>query len=184
MRLIILFTFTIFLLGDCFAQKTLQSKLYSNKGRLIVDPSLKITLRQLNKWITIEDTLTKMILKQLIYPPELYENGIYYKLIISFTVDNKGTFNDFKIENYDSIIAFQYDNKTNFRYSKMFSEVCYNSIIFCSRNFEKQGFKTSKNKYEKYYLPISFNLSHYNTLLFIKNGWMTYEKKIFPIYNE
>lgn len=82
------------------SQEMPKSKLYDNKNRLIADTAFKITKKQLVKWTSIEDTLSKAVLYRLRYPSFCFESEISGQLIFSFTIDEKGQFNDFRIEKY------------------------------------------------------------------------------------
>ncbi|MGZ3901230.1 MAG: hypothetical protein ACXVDC_12970, partial [Bacteroidia bacterium] len=150
------------------------------KGRLLADTSFKITKQQLAKWTVVEDSLTKKILTRLIYPPFLNECGMVGQIIISFTVDKKGMFNDFRLEKYDSKMS-----KDSLCVDiKEFTEAGFGSTIFFSGNFTKQGFNAAKQS-EKYYLPITFTINPDNTVRHAvrqtKNGWLTIEmEQIIP----
>ena len=128
----------------------------------------------------IEDTLTRSILKCINYPQPEFENGMSGKVIISFTLDANGNFNDFRLEKYqskwsqDSIKSDITDfKKETFRVTRLFSGA-----------LAKKGFKTKENKIYKFYLPFEFIAGdRWNNHLVI-NDWLTLEKKYPPLMRE
>jgi hypothetical protein len=147
-------------------QTTSTSRLYKSNGRLIADTTFNISQRQLSKWTTIEDSLTKQILDKFNYPKICWENGIFGKIIISFDVDKKGMFKDFILE-----------NKYNISGVELFKDTAFNSTMFFSGVYADIGFKADTGLSEKYYLPIDFSFSSDTTTRQIKNGWLTFEMK-------
>jgi hypothetical protein len=168
----------VYILTFSLRGQTIQtSKLFDSNGRLYVDTTLKISKEQLTRWISIEDTLTKKILIRLHYPQILLENEITGKLIISFTVDIYGVFNDFRIEKYYSLMS---KDKLEMDI-KMFAETCFGSTVYFSGDFIKLGFKSDKNEKERYYLPFEFKIISDKTRKTIKNSYLTFECEEYKI---
>lgn len=162
----------LFLLSDSFSQTSSPtSKLYDKNGRLFADTQKKITQRQLTKWMAIEDSLTSMILNRLHYPLILFESVITGQLIISFTVDSNGVFNDFRLEKFKGGMSGEFPGMD----IKLFTEICFGSTMFYSRDFFFNGFKSDNNKVDKYYLPIKFSINQNETIRHIKNGWLIFD---------
>lgn len=153
-----------------FANKDLiQNKstsiLYDESGVLRANSSFKIPATQLQKWLVVEDTLLKKILNELHYPLELYEIGGVGKVIISFTVDENGKFNDFRFETYQYGLGDRYN---------LFIGACFNAVLSSSGNDLPSEFYAD-NKLEKYYLPFNFEIVENipNTVREIKDGSLT-----------
>lgn len=163
-RTITTLTFILLLTLSSEAQKTF-SKLYNTKGELFADTTLTITKKQLNKWIVIEDTLTKRILDKLHYPQLNLEAEVSGKVIISFTLDTSGNFNDFKLENFICV-----SDDSSHTITKSFKKSAVSATNYYSSYF---GFKSDKKSIEKYYLPFDFIVPSKVTERIIKKGWLT-----------
>ncbi len=152
------------------SQTVSTSKLFDIKRQLIADSNVRLTKKQFNKWLLIEDTLTKLILDKLYYPQVEEESGESGKIIISFSLDENGGFSNFKLMNYSFISNDStYYSVTSFKKSAIFATKTYSAI------FSQKGFKTEKKKVETYYLPIRFYLGT-KVEKSIKDGWLTFEK--------
>ena len=143
---------------------SVSSLIYKGNGQLIADTNFRITKNQLLKFSLVEDKLTKQILDSLKIHPILLENNILFDVVISFTVDEHSCFSNLHIE------------KSSFKHELMnsgFQFMFGNAILQNSCKFKKDGFKSDKNKCEKYYLPIHFDTSKNDRV--IKNGWFYYQ---------
>ena len=146
--------------------------MYNSKGQVIADTTFIITKEQLNKWINVEDSLTKMILSKLRYPDMLLENGMSGQIIISFSVDKNGMFNDFRLEKYLSELS-----KDKLMIDiKFFTENAFGSTLFYSGDFAKQGFIADK-KIEKFYIPFKFDTIDDHDIREVRKGWLTFLRK-------
>lgn len=171
-RWTLIYGLLLFLIADSYSQTSSPTaKLYDRNGRLFADIKKKITQRQLTKWMTIEDSLTSKILNRLHYPPILVESVITGQLIISFTVDSNGVFNDFRLEKFKGEMSGEFPGMD----IKLFTEICFGSTMLYSRDFFFNGFKSDNNKPDKYYLPIKFSINQNETIRQIKNGWLTFD---------
>ncbi|MEI6851374.1 MAG: hypothetical protein WCL06_00970 [Bacteroidota bacterium] len=167
-RFIIIATVEFLLTFSAIGQTASISNLYYDDGRLIADTSFRISPQQLKKWTAVEDTLTKNILEKLSYPIVAKENNVFGKVIVSFTIDLTGRFNDFYLEKYYNIKSADTGNLfiNRFMKSSFYAIGCYSGI------FATKGFKSDKDILEKYYLPINFLLNPNNTYRQIKFGWL------------
>jgi hypothetical protein len=164
----------IFLLTlSSVGQITSTSRLYKSNGRLIADTTFNISQQQLLKWTTIEDSLTKNILEKLYYPVVSRETNVAGKLIISFTLDTTGRFNDFYIEKY----YMDFSPDTGDVFIKNFMKSSFYATKYFSGVFVKNGFKSDKDIIEKYYLPVDFHLNPNDTYRQIKYGWLILDNK-------
>ena len=179
-KIFLLFSFLI--LSCHIAQASnVASLIYNSKGQLIADTNYRISKNQLHKFISVENKLTKQILDSLKTVPLFWENGLSFKVIVSFTVDEHSCFSNLHIERimypavttkHDSLlfVAPVYSN-SNFMF--------LNPILENSCKFKKEGFKADKKKCEKYFLPILFGCN--NNSREIKDGWLFYQKATPPI---
>jgi hypothetical protein len=113
-----------------------------------------------------------MILLKLRYPDMLLENGMSGQIIISFSVDTNGMFNDFRLEEYHS----EFSKDKLMVDIKFFTENAFGSTLYYSGNFANQGFKADK-KIEKFYIPYKFETVDCHDIREVKNGWLTFLKK-------
>lgn len=168
---------TFFILSiDCIAgnSDTLSSLIYESNGQLIADTSFRITKNQLLKFTRIESKLTMKILDSLKIAPILLENGIWFEVIVSFTVDEHSCFSNLNIEKFPQWEISKREARTVSEYAKY---MFMNAIMESSCQFKKDGFKSKKKKCEKYFLPIKFETIEINkNLSEIKNGWLLYKK--------
>lgn len=172
-RIIITLTVVFLLTLLSMGQTTSASKLYDSKGRLLADTTFIITKSQLAKWTAIEDTLTKIILNRLEYPIMEYYNAISGKFIISFRLDTDGKFNDLRSTKADDNLPDSIHSSWNTRFLKS----CFETTIFFSGRFLKNGFRSGKKNVEQYYLPFCFIVYSKTNAKQIKNGWLTIENK-------
>lgn len=159
----------------------ISSLIYKSNGQLIVDTNFRITKNQLLKFTRIENKLTKNILDSLKIAPVLLENGIWYEVIVSFTVDEHSCFSNLHIEKFP-----QWENsKREARTVSEFAKYMFlNAIMENSCKFRKDGFKSDKKKCEKYFLPIKFETNETNNnFAEIKDGWLLYKKIQPPIHD-
>ena len=168
------------MITSCYAaqkKSRVTSLLYNSEGQLIVDTSFRITKNQLYKFSRIENKFTKQILDSLKASKIIYENGVMYEVIVSFTVDEHSYFSYLHIEKFVNFGISTLEAKAVKTDSKyMFMDAILNS----SCKFMKEGFKADKKKCEKYFLPIKFHED--SSLRIIKNGWLLYQ--IVPVLIE
>ena len=93
---ILLLLFSI-LLNDSFGKSKIASLIYNSKGELIADSSFRITKKQLKKFVKIEARFTKQLLDSIKIAPELIQDGIGFKVIVEFDVDEHSCFSNVNI---------------------------------------------------------------------------------------
>ena len=180
-----IFFYAIFFIfcADCIAGNgdTLSSLIYKSNGQLIADTNFRITKNQLLKFARIESKLTKKILDSLKIAPVLVENGIWYEVIVSFTVDEHSCFSNLHIEKFPQWENSNREAKTVSEYAKY---MFMNAIMENSCKFKKGGFKSDKKKCEKYFLPIKFETIEINkSSAELKNGWLLYKRVQHPLHD-
>jgi hypothetical protein len=71
--------------------------LYNSLGQLRADTTLKISQKQLTKWINVEESLIETIINKLNYSQMAIENDIKGQMIISFDIDSTKSMFDYKL---------------------------------------------------------------------------------------
>ena len=149
----------------------ISSLIYKSNGQLIADTNFRITKNQLLKFTRIENKLTKNILDSLKIAPMLLENGVWYEVIVSFTIDEHSCFSNLHIEKFPQWENSNIGARAVSEYARY---MFMNAILQSSCKFKKEGFKSDKKKCEKYFLPIKFETNKNSAE--IKDGWLLYKK--------
>jgi hypothetical protein len=151
-----------------FSQK--KSIIYDSKGKLMVDTSFVINQMQLTKWIEVEDSLSVRIMNRIHCAPILKDNEIQAQIVVSFTIDSIGRFNDFRIERSQSQ-SISDTSKMYWKFLEMYSASIFQSVLWTSQDFVSSNFIASSSVLEKYFLPFEFSYDDKPGNM-IRNGWI------------
>lgn len=158
---------------SAFAQIKDTSKLYYASGVLKADTTIKINKTLLDNWTTLEDTFINSILSRIEYNRILFDNDISGKIVVSFTIDEKGNPNSFNIEKEHTDIR-RYE-------TKIFSSAVIKAILLTPFQLSLPFKSVAANKSNRYYLPVSFVISDVE-IKDVSNGWIRYCPKLIINY--
>ncbi|HET6243853.1 MAG: hypothetical protein H0V01_10410 [Bacteroidetes bacterium] len=168
---ITIFVILILITLKHYGQQNHSGLFYNSTKELIANHEFKLTKDQLKKWKKLEFRIVTAIMDSLKYPPMAKDAGVYASIIISYTVDNKGNFENFHIETPEN---------TQKKYNQFLTSVA-SSVKSNSQFFLQIGFKSESNQTEKYFLPVVFKISSDTAFKSIKNGWIEFTVKESPL---
>lgn len=139
--------------------------LYNNSGKLEADSNFILSKPAQKHWSKFGFRIVNTILDSLTFPPVSREAGADYKLILSFVVDETGTFSRLRPEKF--FIPACADSTGHF-------VTITAGIKACSGKHHEEGFRAKPGRTEKYYIPIWLKSNALNAGKFVEDGWIVY----------
>lgn len=136
--------------GFSFTVETKSSQLYRTDHRLRADTTLKIGPVRYAKWLKVEDTVCRIVCRNIRYPAICEDQQVTGHLILSFVINDSGCVTGVNFEGDTASTGFKQDH--------FFFPESKRCLLIAASSFRDLGFRAQKGKTEMYYLPLEFQM--------------------------